>query len=51
MANNIFRAEPSVFLVTILCLLFHLTLIISEGVGEDVTKQKDWKKKDIRDYR
>lgn len=50
MAKNILIREPSVFFVTMLCMLFQFTYIVSDGVGEDVTKQKDWKKKDIRDY-
>ena len=36
----------------VLCFLVQFTnLAVGDGVGEDVTKKKDWKKKDIRDYR
>ena len=35
-----------------LCFLVQFTnFAVGDGVGEDVTKKKDWKKKDIRDYR
>ena len=51
MANTIFNIKPSIVIVTTFVLLLHLTYIETRFEGEDVTDKKDWKKKDIRDYR
>lgn len=42
--------RPSMLLVAIFCILVEITYIGGDGVGEDVTNKKDWKKKNIRDY-
>ena len=49
--NGINNKQLLKFLVPLFCIIINLTYIGGDGVGEDVTNKKDWKKKDIRDYR